>query len=220
MGVLKEVNFNTLSLNPVSAHREGGLCYHIWSFLSWVVWGLGGLHKLAFQLSSFDADYGRFLYFGRIVNAFVDLLTAVLIYKIASLLCVEKKWSPLFAVSLFLITPFEIIYSHYLRTHTFANFFSMWVLYESIKLYDNPVPAVYRRIGFALGLAIAARYTSICLTFLPVAIWCCVKEKQWKPGAGTALKFILGFLLLGFFVGDPYLFLQYGKAQGPLHFQM
>ncbi len=228
MNVLKEFNLEKFNFNMHSAHREGSLSYYIILTIICFLKAIGYIHSMPNNIIGITADYSKILLAGRQVTVFFDILSVVLIYFIIKTIT-KSRQAPLIGMFVFAIMPFEIIYSHYMRSHIFANFFILVVIYLSVLLYENQYNnKLYFFIGLFSGFATATKYNSIIIVSMPIMIYLGLAINKMKftkfkfPKAilmilrDKRIYLLLLALLLGFFITDPYLFLQFNQAKATL----
>jgi len=220
-GCLSQINISTFHFNPDNAHREGTLCYYIWTLVALVLRGLGFIHTLPYQFNPTGQDMALFLKVARAVNQCLDLGSVALVFLILKRIT-SSRVAPLIGALVLAVFPFEIIHGIYLRTHVPGNFFMLLVVYFSLEIYSRKV-LTKRYIGFLgilCGLATAARYTSAVVLVVP---WSILVYRRWsESGRSQALwRFLLppelkrlsGFWIIGLFLGDPFLFIRFDHAR-------
>jgi hypothetical protein len=229
MQVIQSVDFANWQLNPYPAHREGTLSYYVILGAIGFVRLIGFIQAMPNTLTGYPPDFANALWTARCVTAFFDVLSVGLVYLVLKNLC-RGRTGPMVGAFIFAILPFEIIYAHYMRSHTFANFFVLTAIFLSTFLYETEDLRLYPYIGIACGLATASKYPAGIVVAVPFLIllaksvanglpkselprraWALLREKRtWV---------IFGFLFLTFFLVDPFLFLAYREAKPHIEFQ-
>lgn len=132
-------------------------------------------------------DYLNLL--GRGISAIFDSLTIIFIYKISQLLFSSTKKS-LLASLIYALSIFPIQLSHFYAVDTLLNFFIIFTLYHSLKLYRrfNLTSAI--SVGFGFGLSLATKISAIALIFslglsLVVSLFLTLKKQIF----GLEIKF-------------------------------
>ncbi len=173
MKVLRSVSFTPKNWSPLEAYREGVLMHHLWLLLALFMKGVGILTHLPHEIQLQSADYGRLMWAGRCLNVLLDTASIGVIGLIVSKITKGNRLAVFIATLIFALFPFEVIYAHYLRPHAASNFFALLVVYACLFLKGqvSSSPAQIRRVGCLLGIAVAARYTSIYLCGLPALVF-------------------------------------------------
>lgn len=156
---------------------------------------------------SANDNYNAFTIQGRLLSAFFDILTLILVYKIAVLLCrdvinhVSTKKIGLWSAFFYAVAVFPIQLSHFFAVDTFLVFFMIASFYFALRtshassLQDTFLSAIF------FGLALACKISAIYILPLNVAIIFLSLLKDKK----SFLSFILNSL---FFVLFSYLTLR------------
>jgi hypothetical protein len=223
--VLGYTNIPEGIFNPKEAHREGTLSYFVWLAVGYVAEKAGYLTRLPpFQLAgpSLAGDPATFLVLGRSVVAISDLLSSILVF-----LCVftatRHFWASLLGMLVLLITPFEMVYAHFLRTHVMSNFMATATLAFTFYLVKSYRPTLSFLAAFCSGLGFATRYPTAVVGIAPLLA--CLNHELHKAfvirkplrslvkvvTAPQLLVLPIG-LALGAFIGVPFLFLDYPSA--------
>jgi len=224
MDVLSTINWETLSLNPPDAHREGTMSFYMVSAFLTFLKTLKVIQVLPHEVRTYSSQYGEMIYFGRFLVAALDLLSGFILFNAFRL--IGRSWHvPLLGASVFLFFPFEAIHAHFMRSHNLVNFFLTFVIYFSIKYWKTESLRFLFFSGFFAGFATATKYPSGLSILIPFIVFC---EKTLEPGKLHWKTFVnkrffktnLGLLLtlfLGFFLSDPYLFIHYSSASPALN---
>lgn len=223
MSVLQEVSVETGDFNPESGHREGTAAYFLWSVTAYGLKAMGIIDVTPHQGQPYDSNYSKVLLAGRIVVIVFDLLSAILIFLTVQNIT-NSFSSAILAFLVFLITPFEVIYCHYMRTHVLSNFFIALTSYLSFLLYTKEQKKYYLAIGFSVGLGFATRYPTIAIIVIPIGVYCCKEDLLNSMFTRNFAKlfrsrhlwacglFGIGFAV-GTFIGLPFIFLDFNSAK-------
>lgn len=145
------------STSPLNPHNKG--------------WGLFvyGTFPLFFTKLLTDItgtnDYNNIALMGRLLSAFFDLGTLVLVYKIAKNILISKsKNFPLLSTFFYALSVLPIQLSHFYAVDTYLTFFITLTFFILIKLINNRTYNCL--LGISFGLAIASKISA--LLFLPV----------------------------------------------------
>ncbi len=211
MNVINKFSFSRFDFDPNDAHREGSLGYYIWS-----------IGALIARLQDYNVP-AKTLFYSRLISILFDVASVALVFLIGTKLS-SKKSIGLFSALLFAILPFEVIYSRYMRPHTMANFFVLATVYFStfLEASSPKIKFPYLKIGILAGLATATRYPSVIVLFFPVFLLILETFKNKTIAIQQAVKgsLLIGvFWILGFFIADPYLFLDFQGATSALSAQ-
>jgi dolichyl-phosphate-mannose-protein mannosyltransferase len=221
MQVLGQIDPGRGDLDPEEAHREGTLSYHLWYATAAALRAAGVVDKLPHELRGFDRDYARILIAGRIVTVLFGLGTIVIVFLAARRMA-ARPLAAVLAALLIAVTPFEVVYAHYLRPHVIADFFVALAIYAATFLAASRRPIPHLLVGLACGLATAARYNVVLVALVPIAVvgW---RELVARRGDAplrrrlltfTGASFLVGAgVPIGLFAGDPHLFLAWREVK-------
>lgn len=228
--VIQQVDFAHLRGQPDGAHREGTAIYYIWILGSVLMYLFGGLTQLPINIQGYNQDYANLIYMGRVIGQSFDLGSVILVYLILTRIT-QGFIAPLLGALVLAIYPFEVIHGHYMRPHVPANFFALFLVWSSLKLYEkqNWSPRAEIKafcwLGLVAGFTTAARYTyGVIAILFPIMLIAyretVIKNKQHSNfSKKMALIFnknlaaILGSSVVGLFIGDPFLFLRFKHAR-------
>jgi hypothetical protein len=219
---MQQMNWGKGDFNPEPAHREGTLAYTIWAASGELLKRAGVISDMPWTLQQYDSRYGRFLLMMRAVNALADAGGILLIYFCVISLTADT-WAALLAAWLFAVTPFELIYAHYARTHTLSNFFALLVCAVGVTLLKQATSVRIALAGFLSGAAAATRYPAGGIVFVP-ALYLLASAFSADSSSGTwwtrknfyavfRRESLLGICALaGFVCCDPLLFWDFQAA--------
>lgn len=223
MTVLSQMNWPLGDFNPEMGHREGALAYYIWTGFGQILKWLGILNKMPWEVASYDSNYGNFLLAARLLTVLLDVASCVFVY-LSVLRSIHKNMPALLAGLILSVIPFEVIYSHYVRTHAVSNFFLSATIYFSLTLYDKVNALKLIGLGAISGMAAATRYPLGSCLLIPGCIvlghGLTSLRKATSQSIGK-ITVVMGmkclFLALGFLVAfiicDPYLIFDFESAK-------
>lgn len=228
MDVLGEIDLSLQRFNPPSAHREGTLTFYIWTAVAWIAKAVGHVGHMPSDLSGYGADYRRLMHLIRLVPATFGTFSVFLVYLIIKRIT-DSRASAVLGALVLAVMPFSVIYAHYIRSHIMSNTFVLASVYFSLFLYAREDKAILSGVGLSAGLAAASRYTSGACLLIPVLILAIKRlpaEGHWTERIRAMLTpqlagrwLLLGaFFLAGFFMADPYLFLDFPSALPAIKF--
>lgn len=228
MDNLKEIHLEKGDWNPETAHAEGTFSYFLWTGEALLLKELGIITEMPGDIHTYNRDYARILLAGRVVTAFIDLLSLLFIYL--TLRCISKnKSTPLIGALIFALIPYEVIHSHYMRGHIIANFFEVLVIYFSFRLYEMNGTLLYSIVGFFSALAAATRYQMVVVLILPVLVHLQksdllkgIRDLSFPAVFRSCVNWKVVFLVLCFTIGIclglPFLFLDFASAKPHLQY--
>ncbi|OQW88260.1 MAG: hypothetical protein BWK78_08425 [Thiotrichaceae bacterium IS1] len=222
MAALSQINLEQCDFNPETSHIEGSLTSYIWTFVAFMLQMIGILQKMPCCFGGITEDYGTVMYASRVVVVLFDLLAVLFTFLLLKKL--KNENTALLGALILAIAPFEIIYSHYMRSHIVINFFVVIVTYYSLYIYDHKGEQLrlYALLGFLAGLATAARYVAGIVVMIPVLMLfykqLLINPNKLKIRTILLTLFsrisVLGiFVIVGLFVGDPPLFLSFDSIK-------
>jgi hypothetical protein len=229
MTVLSQFNIDLLDLNPEEAHREGTFAYFIWGAIAYLLKLFGLIKNTPFLGQAYDNDYATVLLAGRLVTSIIDIISGVLVYMCINL-CTRKFIPSFIGLLVFLFTPFEVIHAHFMRTHIIANFFICAVIYFSFRIINSKSLFNFVMIGFLSGLGIATRYPTGAILIVPALSYFhhVSSFSKIKDGVTSFIRrflfnygllLLILFLLIGLFIGLPFIFLDFQAAKPHLFHQ-
>ncbi len=220
---MMQINRHGGDLNPEGAHLGGTFVFFLWHATAEVLNAVGILDHLPFYLQGLtDPNYRRVLIMGRAIIVLFDLATIALLFW-AGYAITRRAAAGLWAALFYAILPFQVIHAHFMRPHVAANLFVIALIYMSYLLLRRPHVTRYFIItGVILGFAMATLYQLFALVMIPYLAFCYRRifienqPRTLKALASTLLNwrvFMMGCItLFAFFLGCPFLFLDYDAA--------
>lgn len=214
--VARALSFGTGNLHPGSF--ELGTLGMYTCFLLFAAYGVIGL---AFgQFSSLDdfavsyfVDPTPFYLIARGLFFVCGLLSIYLVFLIGRRL--SGRWAGLLAAALVAVFPVHVVRSHLAFPDTMMLCFMAGALYVMVR--DREAAINYRKdaiAGLLIGLGVAAKYTAVFMVigYIVWRVWEGRRQDLKWPGISSRLA-VGGFsCVLGFFIGMPYFFLDFGHA--------
>ncbi|MFW5703475.1 MAG: glycosyltransferase family 39 protein [Patescibacteria group bacterium] len=108
--------------------------------------------------------YNAFAYLGRAISATADVLTVILVYKIAQLFAWYRGWSkkvPYIAMALYALAVMPIQLSHYFTVDTFLNMFVVAATYFCLRYRFTARWYWLFPAGLCFGLALASKISAV-----------------------------------------------------------
>lgn len=229
MAALSQIDISRGDLEPEGAHFEGAFVHYLYYMEALVLRAAGVLTALPHQFIKYDANYRTMLIAGRILTALFDIAAVILI----ALLVMRLTASPLaslIAAAMLAFAPFEVIHAHFMRQHIVVNCMLVIMMMLSFGMYRTK--HLWRYIiaaGLLAGAAAAARYPSGIMLVLPAAVLF-LRARIIRRGGSVdnadiriptlgAFAALGGACLLGFFITDPYFFINVKAAIAGLNYQ-
>jgi hypothetical protein len=221
---MMQINRHGWDLNPEGAHLGGTLIFFVWHAAAEVLNAVGILDHLPFYLEGLtDPNYRRVLIMGRAVIVFFDLATILLLFWTAGTIT-HRAGAGLWAALFYAILPFQVIHAHFMRPHVAANLFVVALIYMSHLLLHRPHVTRYFLItGAILGFAMASLYQLFALVMIPYLAFC--YRRIWIERIPRTIPSLMavffnwrvfamgGVAFVAFFLGCPFLFLDYEAAR-------
>jgi len=213
--VPRAIKFGTGDLNPHFFFYPSLYMYML--FVSYAVYFVAGYVTGVFGSATdfaiqYFIDPSPFYIIGRCLTATLNLLTAVLVYRIAARFF--NRNTALVATAAFLFSPLCAVHSHYVTSDVPLTFFLTLDMYLGLRMMESGRRKFYLAAGFVLGLSMATKYTSVL--FAPVLVLMHFMGTANKPGSSWKdwiLKGDLYFMGIvayaGFFLGCPYHLLDF-----------
>ncbi len=204
----------TSTLNPVNVlDDQGNKKYSFFVYGSLPI----TINKI-FAVATGNDTYHGFTLSGRILSAFFDLLTVLLLFKIIEVFEKNKvvnKNIKYWAAFFYAVSVLPIQLSHFFAVDTFLNFFLFMSLYLIIRFYYYKNYYLVILSGAFLGFAFASKVTAVF--FLPLLLsFICFhflqKTNFENHSAQTLFKnkkvFLYFFISLFLFLGATYISLR------------
>ncbi len=146
---------------------------------------------------------------GRLVSVTLGLLTIPLIYLIGNKVGGIKVG--VLSALFFSILPLHVLNSHFVAPDVSMCFFVMLTFYITILSFERENKVIYPLQGLFCGLAVATKYSAVPIAVVIVLSHLLQKDIGWKRKAIT-----YPFMLLGFFIGEPYAFVCFNEFREDL----
>ena len=222
MNALSSVDFAKGEFTPKDAHLEGTLAYYLWQGVIVAAKAIEIINVYPNKAEAHSSQYSKTILIGRLMIAIFDIACVALIYLVLRRMRVAWAFACVGAAT-FAVIPFEVIYSHYMRPHTLANFFVTLTILLTVKMTQSLHLRWAVWAGFCCGLATATRYPGILAVVVPFSALVYdefFSKGKLKLGLAAACDAIcsrrlvaLGCgVLAGFFMADPMLFLDFRSA--------
>lgn len=229
MTALGQMNIAKGDLEPEGAVIEGTFTHYLWLIEAHVLRAFGVITALPHSFGKFDKNYSTMLVAGRMLTVFFDvaaiILLAIVVFRITA-----SSIAAMCSALMLAVAPFEVISAHFMRPHIIVNCMLVIMMMLSFRMYVTR--HLWRHIvaaGMLAGLAAAARYPSGIMVVLPVAVLVFRAQVLRRHGACDnadlripllpALGLMAGMCVVGFFIGDPYFFLNFSHAREGLAYQ-
>jgi len=221
---MQQINRHGWDLNPEGAHLWGTLVFFAWHGMAEVLNATGVLDHLPVYLTGLeDPNYRTLLIAGRVMIVAADMLTLFLIFVLATRMT-RKTEAGLWAAAFYAILPFQVIHTQFMRPHVVGNLFVVLMMGMAMWFTKRPL---YLRVhvitGMILGMAVASLYQLFTLAIIPYFAYLWTRFHNEKPGfkfkpmleiaANWRLFVLAGVALLFFFLGCPFLFLDFESAR-------
>jgi len=200
------------------AYFEGTFNYYLWALPEMLYELWGGTHPILGE----DLPAGQFKFIllsGRLMTVAFDLATLILLFAIIREMT-GRRLGALLGALLYGVFPMQVIYSHFMRTHVLSNLLCVLVIWLSMRALKHRHWWLFVIIGVVAGLGAATRYPMGIIVTIP----CLFVLFEAHPGYETwyrrfqkntlyllsgPLWLLTGGFLLGLFVGEPMLFLDF-----------
>ena len=221
---LAQINLRAGDINPEAAQGEGAFHYYLWILAAESLEALGIIEEVAWSKQLNKGEYGSILYIGRFLNVLYEAVSICLIYTIL-IKMVRRPNIALVGAGIFAVFPFEIIYSHFARTHVMANMFICIIIFLAFKLHDLEKVRTYILIGLVTGLAIASRWPTGFVFLIPLIVAIILSFKRLgsrRPSfrelvstviLRTRIAYALPSMILGVLAGNPSVVLDYDSVR-------
>jgi hypothetical protein len=154
-------------------------------------------------------ERGKIFIVGRLVNVIFFLLAIYIVFLIGKELYNQR--TGIIISLLFVITPALVFENYFLHPHTFALFWALLSLYYSSRILKRGNLLDYILASLFAGLAGGSLLSFGCILLaIPIAH---ILRQFYQPKKLLDYKFLLSivFLILGFFVVNPHLFISFNK---------
>jgi hypothetical protein len=212
-GVL-QVDLLTGHIKAPGAYFEGTFNYYLWA-VPQALLKFRTSNAAYPSDSTITTDHSDLLYIGRWMSVLFDLCTVVFVF-LAIREATGRFCPSLLGALCYAVLPMQVIYAHFMRTHTLSNLLCALVIWLSLKLRKSPRWSLLLGVGFISGLAGATRYPVGLIGVIPClyllfdsGISADSKLHLWERVrmfvASQAWLIALGFGG-GLFLGNPMLF--------------
>jgi hypothetical protein len=220
-----------VQINPIQgdfiaelAHREGTLFYYLFIAFNSIlkIINVSPIYTWDLDLAKDKENYFEILLIGRYFIAFLGSLSILAIYKLMRTLNLSKAVG-LITAAVIAVAPIDVIYSHYMRPHVVVNLLfivSLIFLFSSsqkLRMYK------YIIVGLIIGLSTAMRYNmalTIVIPFIYIFVSSLQAGNKWKQVFFKKEYIVIAIcFVVGFFIGDPQLFLNFEAIKPALEYQ-
>lgn len=184
--------------------------YYLYFALGWVA---GWFQSFADFLASFPTHWVPFFLIGRVVGAVSGTATVWLVYALARRLLDHRAAvvAALFSSLAFL----HVRDSHYATTDVPMTFFTVAAMLFIVRAHQSGHRRDAVLAGVFAGLAMATKYNALMLV-APMLASASVRVWDAPGRRGRALveanlHWMVGAMAMAFFIGSPYVFLDFGK---------
>jgi len=205
----------------------GTLMTYLWKGNAFMLKQLGLLHISTYPLTAYDEGYADFTFYGRLLIVLFDLISLLLVYFIVKKIT-RSILSSLISALIFAIIPFEILQSNYMTPHVASNTFLLLTIYLSLFICGNKKFFLFAIIGIVAGLSAAIKYTFLINIIIPLLFFyyerfSTIQEKKIAPIISIIFNkkvfIMLFFLIVGLFIGNPNLFLNFNSFRDAIIYQ-
>lgn len=171
-----------------------------------LAWSGFGLTRSAQQFGEFFVwNPEGFYLIGRLLAALASVLALERVYRAGRALWGERAgWV---ASALLAVSPVVVVAAHAAKPDCLLLFLASCSWAFAAQYFVSGRDRALLLCGLSTGLAASAQYTAIPLAVLPVSAWAArrlAERVRWKTLAGS-----LGAVAGGFFLGSPYVLLDY-----------
>src|SRR6266704_3259049 len=205
------------NIKAPGAYFEGTFNYYLWA-VPQAVLKLTARKDTHLGDSITTKDHSDLLYISRCMSVFFDLCAIVVVF-LAIREATHAFYPSVVGALCYAVLPMQVIYAHFMRTHTLSNLLCALVIWLSLKLRKSQPWPLLLLVGLISGLGAATRYPVGLIVVIPclyllfngsdnLPFWRLrVLEHVKKFVAGPAWLIGLGFAI-GLFLGHPMLFLD------------
>ena len=194
----------------VTMLRTGSFNPHFWDYggvTFYLQMAVAGVRFLAgaqaHEWTSLDQVWdGNFYFAGRVVTAFIGVLTIVLVYRSA------LRWgtmAALIAAAAMAVQPQHVRESQYALTDTPLTFLVALTMLLSLRAAEDGRIRKFFWAGLVAGLAGATKYNGILAVIMPIAAALAAGRGRTRWTAASAA---IGGGAAGFVIGEPYALLD------------
>jgi len=215
-------------LQAPDAYFEGTFNYYLWA-LPRMLYDLHDEEGAVARRKLAGGEITFILLSGRLLSVAFDVTTLILLFAIICEMT-NQGLPALLGALLYGVFPIQVIYSHFMRTYALANLLCVLVIWLSLKALKHRHWLLFVITGVAAGLAAATRYPAGFVLSVPCALILFQRQatkEPWRQRFGTSFVYLLsgplwllasGFVL-GFFVGEPMLFLDFRSVVDAILFE-
>lgn len=162
--------------------------------------------------SKFDPtlnDYGRIHMVGRLISAFFDTLTVLIVYLIGKKANSFK--TGLFSSAIYTFTFLPIQLSHFYAVDTILNFFMILLIFILITYYKNPKKIYSVLMGTVFGFSLATKISALPIVSLVIFLFVYKAYQNKKDIKKIAVHLLLfSFFSISFFIAlQPYVLIDF-----------
>jgi hypothetical protein len=197
------------------AYFEGTFNYYLWA-VPQAVLKMSGKKEMPPAASMNTKDQFDLLYICRWISVLFDLCTIILVF-----LAIREGTRNFYASTVgalcYAVLPMQVIYAHFMRTHTLSNLLCALVIWLSLKLRKSKRWQLLFTVGIISGLGAATRYPVGIIVVIP-CLYLLFDSGEYLPcrkvglleraknfAAGQLWLIALGFGI-GLLLGHPMLF--------------
>lgn len=217
MKALSEMNWvrgPARQISTLTGQRDGTVGYYLWTGEALVLRALGMIRVMPHQMAIGSVDYFKMIFYGRCFGAVFNALGIAFVFF--SLTNVTRGHrAALFGAFIFAIIPFECFYAHYMRPHVMGDAFLAFALFAATLAVRKNTKLTWLFAGVAFGLATACRYNIAPFLAVPYFFRVAMNRNEkwwWRLVNRDAVLLGVG-AVLGFFVGDPAMILDYATVR-------
>jgi hypothetical protein len=199
------------------AYFEGTFNYYLWA-VPQAVLKLADKRDARLSNSINAQDHSDLLYICRWMSVIFDLGTIIIVF-LAIREATQSFYPSLLGTLCYAVLPMQVIYAHFMRTHTLSNLLCALVILLSLKLRKSQRWQLLLLVGLLSGLGAATRYPLGLIVVIPCLYLLSGgddKLQSWRVRFWERVKtfatnqvwlIALGFGI-GLFLGHPMLFLD------------
>ncbi len=163
----------------------------------------------------FDSSPSEFYLLGRLLSISYAVMSVPLVYLVGRKAFGEQVG--LIGSWLFMLYPIAVEYAQTVRTDSASVFFGLLSLWLCLRLYDRPTIGSQILAGFAVGLAIATKFTMaalvpILLVVEEVVLWRQASRAQDLKATWLGVHVGVLAVAIAFVLSTPFFFLDFRTA--------